>query len=266
MRKFVLSPSANVREFPSLTSKILATLYKNDTFPTTGRSQYFTDLLAGEVAFKEIEYKPGMFGWVYAGLLGDYVDESEPIVSVPEEIKTKEFDAEQYVIWDGAKKTNLCGLFCAAYLAGEGIGESLKKLKSYSPGTYTANVTNNKPVGLAVIRTFANMFEMARMELKALFEDKVVGEFYSIQGFMNGLKEGWKPILGCKIGLDGKLNGSIGHWVVLNEVSPMRNGDGIVMIYNPFSNRLQKYSYAELVKSMTSFGGYVGLWVSPKTV
>jgi hypothetical protein len=262
--KFVLPTSANVREFPTLISRIVHNFYKNDIVHVTGNTQSYYDALAGTIEFLEVEYRRNKLGWVYSGLLADYVEESDYQVYIPEEVKTKEFDAEQYIMWDGTKKTNLCGAYCAAYLAGEGIDSFLTKLKVYSPSSYTTNVTNNTPVGLSVIRTMVRMCELEFLELKRFFDDRLVGEFYSIAGFQRGLMAGWKAVLGVKIGYDGKLNGVIGHWVVLNEATPHRNGDGFVTIYNPFSNRLQKYSYNELIKSMSSFGGYTGLWVSPK--
>lgn len=262
---FILSSAASVREFPSLMARTLTTLYKNDVISVTGKEEVYYDRTVGDVVFNEVEYRPSKFGWIYSGLLSAYVQESYPVVHIPDNIKTPERDAEQYILWDGMKKTNLCGAFCVAHLAGIAIDEFLSKWKIYSPSNYASNISQNKPVGISVVRMMVSMCELEQLHFGKFFDDKLTGEFYSIQGFIKGLESGWRAVLGVKIGYDGKLNtGTIGHWVVLTDVSPIRNGDGIVSIYNPHSNRIQKYSYAEMIKSMTSFGGYVGLWVKPK--
>ena len=64
----------------------------------------------------------------------------------------------------------------------------------------------------------------------------------------------------------GKLSGQgIGHWVVLESVTPngrASGNGGWTEIYNPFPNKRQEYSYDEF---MASFRTLDGLWVKRKT-
>ena len=261
---YICSSSASVRKSPHLSGDPIAILYRGHVVHNTGNIFVQETSNFGHVEFTEIIYKDSR-AWIYSNLLDKYIDESSFVVTIPDEIKTKsDEDAEQYIIYEGAKKTNLCGEFCAAYLGNDDIVSFLQKWKLKFPANYKAGVIENKPMGIASLKTMLDVYPLEHINLIKLFDDKVVGAFYSIKGFASALKDGWKAILGVKIGYDGKINtGTTGHWVALKSIEQIRNGDGIVVIYNPFSNRMQKYSYAELIKSMGLFGGFSGLWVKP---
>jgi hypothetical protein len=56
-----------------------------------------------------------------------------------------------------------------------------------------------------------------------------------------------------------------GHWVVLESITPSGRASGNggwVVIYNPFPNKRQEYSYDEFIASFHTFDG---LWVKRKT-
>jgi hypothetical protein len=73
------------------------------------------------------------------------------------------------------------------------------------------------------------------------------------------LEAGEFAISGC--GIDGigniKADGSIRHWVILEDVLPVGNS-GWVRIYNPFQNREEVYEYNLF---MLSVGTGIGLWI-----
>ncbi len=67
-------------------------------------------------------------------------------------------------------------------------------------------------------------------------------------------------------GVTGKLRGAgVGHWIVVDKVTPDGVNGGRVELYNPFRNKRQEYSYDELVNSVGSTRS--GHWVerSPKS-
>lgn len=252
--KFVASTSVNVREKPDIHSNKVLTLYRGNFVDQVFEFAFDKD--GGEWA--RIDR-----GWVYATSLNDYVHESDPVVRIPEPLRTLG-TAEQYILWEGAVKYNLCGEFCTAYLGKDDIHWFLSKWRTASPQNYTVAVIQDKPTGIATLKSMLDVYKLEYVDATTPLTDKYLGFFYSPERFKNILDTGYKFLCGVKIGHNGKLNsGSIGHWVVLESVEPLRDGDGLVTIYNPHPNRKQKYSYTEFIKSLTSFGGFAGVWVKP---
>jgi len=69
-------------------------------------------------------------------------------------------------------------------------------------------------------------------------------------------------IAGVKIDkFSGKLRGQgVGHWVVLDKITPNEINGGWVELYNPFPNKRQEYSYVEFIKSCSG-PSWNGVWV-----
>lgn len=250
--KYVASSSINIREKPDIKSKKLSTYYRGHIIESVGET--VQDKNGDE--WTKIDK-----GWVYALGLNEYVEESPTIVRIPDPLKTIGH-VEQYIVWEGSVKYNLCGEFCASYLGQDDIHWFLSKWRTASPQNYTVAVINDRPTGISVVKTMLDVYKLEYVDALNLLTDKHLGFFYSPERFLRILLQGYKLLCGVKIGNDGKLNtGTTGHWVVLEDVEPLRDGDGIITIYNPFPNRKQKYSYAEFIKSVTGFGGFSGVWV-----
>lgn len=254
--KFVASNSANIREKPSIKSKILTTYYKG---------QIITQIDGEELDTDGNQWIDVGTGYIYASCLNEYVQESDEIVPIPSILRTLGGVA-QYILWDGKIHHNLCGEFCATYLGSGRIEYFLARWADAYPKEYNTCVTQDKPSGIPTVKTMLNVFGLEYKDVSECLTDKILGFFYSPERFRDVITQGWKLLCGVKIGNEGKINtnGSIGHWVVLTSVEPLRNGDGLVTIYNPFSNRMQTYSYAEFIKSALSFGSLTGLWVKNK--
>jgi len=55
-------------------------------------------------------------------------------------------------------------------------------------------------------------------------------------------------------------NLGVGHWVVLDKITPYGVNRAQVEIYNPYPNRREEYSYADFIRSCAPT--YTGLWVN----
>ena len=216
-----------------------------------------------------IKYR-GRSYWVYRQLIEEYLPESERgIVTPPISLQTlDEYDAEQYLQYEKRRLTNLCGQFCVvrcANLAGypDSVLQFLEKWSVKDPKYYRIIVPPNRPTGVDALQSMCSVYGLENAPLeKGLFDPVLKRAIYSPGRIQAKLADGWRLIAGTVIGLDGKLiaTGTIGHWVLLEDIRPVRNGDGFVKIYNSYPNRMQEYSYNEFMASMRRMG-MNGLWV-----
>jgi hypothetical protein len=227
----------------------------------------------GTVAMAAIKYRGANY-WVYRELIEEYLPESNKgIVPPPISIQTlDEYDAEQYVQYEKRRLTNLCGQFCVTRcgnLATGGTDSVLEFLEKWSikdARFYRLVVPANRPTGVDALQSMCKVYGLENQTLdQGLYDTVLKRAIFSPGRIQAKLEQGWRLIAGVVIGLDGKLiaTGTIGHWVVLEEVVPVRNGDGFVTIYNSYPNRMQGYSYGEFMASMKRMG-LNGLWVKIK--
>ena len=169
-------------------------------------------------------------------------------------------DAAQYMFRHGRKQYNLCGEFCVAYVAHDiahtdNIEDFLdywqaKQLKWYQ------SVFQN---GLS--RT-TGIYDLDIM-LKEYGYETPSQKFAAVPMNVDAIQEKltqYQAIVGVKIDWTGYLVGSgISHWIVLENIHVVDKHRAIVDIYNPYTNRLEPYSWREL---MTSTGAYKGgIWI-----
>ncbi len=222
-----------------------------------------------------------MCGWFRADLAARYVyptgetdyaiaenaakvfDLTRPILRHPQDheiadTKALKYTGAQYInIVDVLKKSLrhycLCGEFCVSTLAGQDIIPALQQWKA--SGYWRVNeILNNckEGTGIGDLQSMLKLFALQ-------------GEPYSsmpttIQQIKDRLASGQFTITGCRINSGGKVkaNGTILHWVVLEDVLPVGNG-GWVRIYNPFNNCEEVYPYDLF---LSAGGGGSGMWIT----
>lgn len=195
-------------------------------------------------------------GWVDSHYVEDY-PETLPIGSVYlDDVATKDqYDAKQYVDYGGVKQVNFCGELCVCFLLGLPLSDFLETWKIKSPSLFTRIFGAGRARGTGA-GELVEMLETFGQSARQL-SDKVDG-YYSPHR-LAGLKD--KAIVSVNIdGQTGRLRGSgILHWIVIIDVWESGAGDGTVDLYNPFNNKIERYSYAEFLASARSPYGAVML-------
>ncbi|MBI5295488.1 MAG: hypothetical protein HY869_08425 [Chloroflexi bacterium] len=223
-------------------------------------------------------------GWVNDAYLEDYIEpfpNTEVVIPNP----TPELnDAPQYMLVGGKQKFNMCGELCVAFIVGEDIDMLLAKWKAAAPGFYNNILAGDrdKPTGPEDIRSILTAYEYSTdngqlVSFKAGLTDPLVG-FEPTQGRMGRMLETHFLVALVTINSYGRLirkpddsstkrgknrpvvEKGIGHWVVVDKITPNGRNAGRVELYNPFHNRRQEYSFNEFYKSCSS-PAWSGWWV-----
>ncbi len=201
-------------------------------------------------------------GWIYSDYLEPLSFEFPENVVESESQTTYPYDAAQYIIWRKNIQYNLCGEFCVAHVFGKSIDEFLIDWESKSPVMFNRVFKSgwSQPTGVGELKDMVGVYEGDYKNLEDLRDQHGKYIILSPMRLMVQLKD-WKLILGCKIsGASGELQPTgISHWVVVLKVIPDGFG-GWVEVYNPFPNRVERYSWRELIKSV---GIPYGLFVRP---
>lgn len=215
-------------------------------------------------------------GWVDGLYLEDYIEkypENEVTILNPTENPN---DAQQYMLWEGDIKYNMCGEFCAAYIVKKDIDpassiESVlerwrdspsKDSFSYSSsrvrdGLYAPHIRN-------ILQTYTEFNNTQDKDLIVDLKEGLKGRYLTWEGIKDKLKTHFLianvRISKSKGELIKKNLPGVQHWVLLENVT--RNGNR-VELYNPFPNQRQEYSFTEFASSCSA--GLTGLWVKRKT-
>ncbi|MGE5378380.1 MAG: hypothetical protein ACM3XO_25250, partial [Bacteroidota bacterium] len=208
----------------------------------------------------------GNAGWVDELYLDNYNQESDYQVSIPNQTPSP-YDAQQYMIWDGKAKFNMCGELCVAFVVGDDLGKVLNTWKgSENVQRYNNYVGMDKPTGIEDLKSILKAYGY---NLDTTVSDDVKG-FTSVDAgqmaamlnthLLIALVKINKAKYGMLVPKQGSDVNEIDHWVVVNSVSSKGTR---VQVYNPFSNRLETYSYREFFKSVTG-PSLVGSWVRRK--
>ena len=195
-------------------------------------------------------------------------------------------DPAQYIVMgknprgEEIVKFNLCGELCVAFVAGVGIKQFLTDWEK-APGNlfkWTLGGDSDKVTDVTVIKNMLNVYNynVAAGNLVD-FADTLTGSVFEGQNLSPGrfqkmLQTHYLIALVLINKNTGKLipndenkriNNGIGHWVVLDKVSPNGIDGGRVELYNPYLNKRQEYSYNYFIGS---FGGgtYTGCWIKRK--
>lgn len=252
---------APFRESP--TGNKIADLPTGSVVEPTGNQQEVI-INGKKTLWSEVTYK-GKSAWVYDAYLEDLVEKyPDFVVHIPHPTADPT-DAAQYMILDGRVKYNMCGELCVAFIGGDDIETFVEKWKAVSPTYHKWALfgSNDKPTGIDALDSMLKVYghPTPSLTFKAGLTDPYIG-FRISPGRLQRMLETYYLIAGVRIdGVTGKLRGQgIGHWVVLDKITPNGINGGWVEIYNPFPNKRQEYSYDEFINAC---GGpsWTGLWV-----
>ncbi len=193
-------------------------------------------------------------------------DMTKPLLRIPsdpeiaEAIQAKR-NAYQYInvnkaIGRNKVSFNLCGEFCAAVLCGVDVIPLLKCW--YDTGIARAKTVLENDRG-TVIYDLQSMLSLYNKKSELFTPEPSIAP--ATPGYLEKmLKSGKKAILGIGITNKGEcsVNGTIRHWIVVEDIVRMGNG-GWVRIYNPFFNREEVYPYSKLFD--VGISSNLGLWV-----
>ncbi len=226
--------------------------------------------------WSEIVYKnhknEDVLGWVKDGFLEDVLENPNfvgSVVSIPHP-SLNPFDAPQFMMWDSETvvKTNMCSELCVAFIGGDDIETFLRKWEQHDRIFYPWAVkgNNNKALFWFHIDKMLEVYgyPSPNLKLKDGLSDPGIGFVPSPGRFQKQLETRYL-IANVRIDGSGKLvskedNKGVGHWVVLDKITPYGVNRGRVEIYNPYPNRREEYSYADFIRSCAPT--YTGLWVN----
>lgn len=209
-----------------------------------------------EHQFLKVEYTDTKTwtGWVYAGMLEEYVEMLDAdCVELLNQTERKD-DFEQYVNYHGARQVNLCGEICAAYILELTLEAMLTLWQQKQEPAWKRTF---KRFGLMAsgigIPDLLSMFEAAGKKAyplaDAMRDDYLKRSRYTPE-WVAGLISQGDVIAGVRIDQSGRLakSGAL-HWVVVSGLMRERCGYGTVRVYNPAPNRIEVYSWREFVES-----------------
>ncbi len=226
--------------------------------------------------WSEVVYKntkgDDIHGWVKDNYLEDVMENpnfKDAEVHIPHP-STDPNDPPQFLMWDSETvvKTNMCGELCVAFIGGDDIETFLKKWEAHDNLYYPWAVKgdSNKPLLWYHLDKMLEVYGYPSPNLKYKdgLTDPGIG-FMPTPARIKKLLETRFLIARVRIDSSGKLVRQddtpwVGHWVVLDKVTPYGVNRGRVEIYNPYPNRREEYSYADFIKSCSP--GYSGLWVN----
>lgn len=234
------------------------------------------------VQWAQIKYK-GLTAWAKNAALEDFTDrfpDHEVIIQHP---TPDEDDAAQYLLLPGENgvKNNMCGELCAAFITCLDIESFMTEWKAKAAVYYKLAVAGNTDMGTG-IDSIQSMFRVAPYNAEPgdliIFEqglmDPVTKRPVVSPGRMQKMLQTHYLVAGVRIKstdkFTGRLSGGgIGHWVVVDKVTPNGKNDGAqgwVEIYNPFPNKRQEYTFDEFMNSFGQPGKWNGLWVKRKSL
>lgn len=198
-------------------------------------------------------------GWMYQPFVEPYAEEFPPaVVSIPH-ATPDQIDAAQYMLWRGIKQFNLCGELCVCYITGSDIDSMLTNWQAKAVNVFKNVFGDGRARGTDVgeldsMLMFAFGYSVPSLRLDAGLSDPILGRPLVTPGRFAQQLSGHRAIVSVHIdSVTGNLRGSgILHWVVVESVIPDGVNRGWVELYNPFPNRMQRYSWNEFINSMGS--------------
>jgi hypothetical protein len=264
-KKWVVA-QAPLRELPNAKSRKLLDLPLGALVSLTGRTEpgVTSGVLHEWVEVIYLAAAQRHIGWVYDGYLEPYTEEFPPHVVSIQSPTINPNDAAQYMVWRGKTQYNLCGELCVCYIAGDDIEAMLSKWEAKAISFYQrvfgsgmARGTNTAELD-SMLSSYGYPTPSTRLDTG--LRDPLLGRPVVTPGRMAEMLSTHRAIVGVKISKStGDLRTSgILHWVVIEDVTPDGINRGWVELYNPFPNRMQRYSWTEFVASM---GAPYGIWV-----
>lgn len=212
--------------------------------------------------FSEIVYYTHLkeyTGWAYTKYLEELWYEFPAAGVFNWSQTTSPVDAAQYIVWKNNVQYNLCGEGCVAYIFGETIESFLEKWEAKPVGNFSRIFKGGKATttGIGDLRDMADVYGAETDSLRDLVYDSIYRGILISPNILKSLLDCWSIIIGCKIsGVTGELRASgVPHWIVLTKVIPDGINNGMVEVYNPFPDRIQRYSWKEFLASIGTLYG-----------
>lgn len=260
-----LIQSAPLRKAPATGQKIIDLPFGAVLESTETKPQYVRwDRL--ETHWREVVYQRGgraYLGWVYADYLERLVNVYPPhVVTIPSPTPDAA-DAAQYMLWRGSVQYNMCGEICVCYITGDPLDVMLTKWEAHAVGLFRQVFGQGQARGTTVaeLENMTSVYQRRTVRLERGLHDPVLGRALVSPRRMQEQLVNYHAIVSVRIHAQtGNLQPTgILHWVVLTNVYPDGVNRGLVELYNPFHNQVQRYSWTEFV---TSMGAPYGLWVA----
>lgn len=223
-------------------------------------NETFVDYQGQPANFFEVIYHPtpdtSKQGWVYSGYLDAYREEfTTGLVKILNSTPNPT-DAAQYLVWKGKVQYNLCGHLSVSYCAGwdADFNDFLNLLeeKKLSFVTRVFPGWQSRGTNTADLDVMLSLFDytLPSKTISAALYDRVAEHMLFTPGRMADILKDNRVIYSVHINAQtGYLQDTgVLHWVVLEEVVP-DEFKGMVKLYNPFTNKLERYEWNQLVSS-----------------
>lgn len=185
--------------------------------------------------------------WYEEGMPSEIVD--------IEGLQTPELnDAQQYIIWDGFKQVNMCGELCVANVLNIPLIDILVKWKTVDLPFYKRIFPANKKATGTIHDDIIKMYGLFGQTARRITLPK-----YTPRIFSELVKASKGVTVSVRLNTQtGALKGEgVLHWVNVLEVVPERLDMGHVLVYNPFGNAHEWYSWREFLATTRSPYGVV---------
>ncbi|MFH2103339.1 MAG: SH3 domain-containing protein [Chloroflexota bacterium] len=271
--------SVNVRAGAGIDASILVTLEKDVLLTWSGIARRDD---GGNLWFKVL-LDDHQEGWIYSPFLTRYIPElARPgdgpsivpwIFSAPNPTALP----NQFITYTDPNldndikatevgyKTNLCGYFCAAFIANIGIHDIIQEVRTNLPTDYRNYIIPNKTHPIDAVVRILNIYGFECREFSSSMYDSISNSQIITPGSIKrNIDAGNVLVAGVVIDGSGRLvdESRIGHWVVVTDVI-LSGTDAWVDIYNPYNNQREFYSYKEFMASFynSQTGNARGVWV-----
>ena len=237
----------------------------NRVYDVISDRQVFQGKAWSEINFTD-RYGVERTGWVQDVYLEELVEDPSSHgfeVHIPNPT-TDSTDAAQYMKWEKPRHVNMCGELCVAFIGGDDIETFLTKWKGMAGTRYHQIVPDDRPTGSDEVDNMLKVYgyPVPNLRFKDGLTDQYTGLKTSPGRFQRMLATHY---LIAAVQIDkfaGNIGeGKVGHWVILDKITPDGVDSGWVEIYNPFPNKRQIYSKAEFIRSCIA-QGWTGLWVN----
>lgn len=200
-------------------------------------------------------------GWMYSGWLEEYIESlPKDCIEIPDQTPDPR-DAEQFFYWLGVRQVNICGEACAAYLLGITLKELLEFWREHKPSVWRSVFNGSFFRGTNDVELISifEAYAQPAVRLTDAMKDPLQGRSRYTMSQLKELIHSGDVIASVSINNAGRLkpSGAL-HWVVVTAVTPERAGYGFVELYNPYPNRIERYSWDEfIVSARAPYGVYI---------
>ena len=191
-----------------------------------------------------VDYK-GQAGWIETEYLEPYIEAlPKDCVDMSGLQTSDEYDAQQYIVVGKKRVVNACGMISIAYLTGKPLLEVIETWKAEYPNHYRIIDNGNWLTSSDDLITILSALgvEAEKIRLKRYTPSRITG----------------REIVAVIMNFVGRLHTTgMRHWVVPVSVQPERQGYGTIDLFNPYPNRIERYSWNEFVTSAAIVSGVV---------